>query len=85
MLDIDEHRALVWCERDAIDLLADRAGEEASDLAGHGIGAQHGVVAEGSERAAKHLTLTDIGLDPHPSVGVEPQPVRAGQERVGTQ
>ena len=77
MLDVDEQGAEVRRGADAGDFGADRAGEEAFDLAAARVGHQHLVVAEG---AAGQLAAAHVGLDPQAPVRVEPQAVRAGQD-----
>ena len=83
VLLVDEHRPPVRGGDHAGRFLADRAGHEATNLAGDRICDQHGVIAEGRQIAPQLFILANIGLDPETAISVEPKPIRAGEHIVG--
>ena len=78
VLHVDEERALIGCADDAGDLRAARSGEEPPDLAGLRVGHEQLVVADAVVATIGPVLrrVGDVGLDPQPSVVVEPQSVR---------
>src|SRR5690606_25865563 len=85
VLHVDEHGLLIRGGDHAGDFLANGAGQKATQFAGVGISAEHGVVAEHLEYAAVLAAFTNIGLDPYAAVLVDPQAVRRAEQVVGGQ